>query len=246
MYAKQDALGWDPTMLAVKAGDDFQYDIELPKHTVEKPRVCRTEDLLSSISATSIRGRGTRVWRARMLDAAGNPYGEPFVLKDSWPDSDRPREGDVLAAIGKDIDPEVFAESFLTVMEHGDVHIGGKPDQTLDEAQRDAIKARPDAPAGKRFRVKQLDLSPKGIEKQERTRASRQDELRSSHLASDSGTREEYQNQYVTYHTKSHYRIAFKEVCEALHDQKILGEVFGALGDTCRSTCPAYSGYLPC
>lgn len=244
MYTEPDELSWDPTMLAVNTGDDFQYDIQPLQHAAEQDRVYPSpEALLSSISGTSIRGPGTRVWRACMVEEAGKPYGQRFVFKDSWPDSERPCRGDVLAAIREAIDQAVFAESFLPVVEHGDVHM--KMEHTLDEAQREVIKARADAPDGDQFHVEQLDCSPMAAMRQGLTHESRQGELCSG--SSDSGTNQkhhEHQDTYATYRSKSHYRIFFKELCRSLNDEENLGVVFGALSDTCCSTSSACLGYL--
>ena len=63
----------------------------------------KTVDLLSNVGAEALRGRGTRVWMVRRW-VDGAETGDAMVLKDCWIDSDRTREGDIMAQIVEEAD----------------------------------------------------------------------------------------------------------------------------------------------
>jgi hypothetical protein len=79
---------------------------------------------MSSYGAEPLQGRGTRVFEAVELDGNGEPNGSLVVLKDSWVDSDRMREGDILASLhaaADEEDKQLVEAHFLTTICHGDV-----------------------------------------------------------------------------------------------------------------------------
>ncbi|THG93104.1 hypothetical protein EW026_g8036 [Hermanssonia centrifuga] len=100
----------------------FYYDITVRSSDGEK-FVYRTLDKISESGAAMILGRGTRVWKA-IETKSGEPHGEPVVLKESWVDTDRMREGAVHQAI-RDTNYSELDRWLLTVQCHGDVFIGG-------------------------------------------------------------------------------------------------------------------------
>jgi hypothetical protein len=58
------------------------------------------------------------------IDGNGDPNGSPVVLKDTWADSDRTREGNIVAllhAAANDEDKQLVEKHFLTTICHGDV-----------------------------------------------------------------------------------------------------------------------------
>ena len=112
----------------------IQYDVCVP--SCDGPHVYRTTDILYDGGFGTLAGRGTRVWKARRLDAAGEMTGEPVALKDAWVDRHREREGDISARIRQSSsvlepeDHELLNNMLLTVLDHGDVYISGLPDRT--------------------------------------------------------------------------------------------------------------------
>ena len=87
----------------------------------------QTTGLLSN-HAHRIRGRATRIYEAYDVD---DPVKELIVIKDSWVEAKRPREGDTLCAVleGASAEERSF---FLTMLQHGVVDILGQPDRTRE------------------------------------------------------------------------------------------------------------------
>jgi hypothetical protein len=86
-----------------------------PHNDEQNPRRFRTTQILSSYGAESLRGRGTRVFEAVEIDGNGDPNGSPVVLKDTWVDSDRTREGNIIASLhsaANDEDRQLVEEAF--------------------------------------------------------------------------------------------------------------------------------------
>ncbi len=75
-----------------------------------------------------IRGRATRVYEA--YDVSDSTK-EPIVIKDSWVEDRRPKEGDTLRFVleGTSAEERSF---FLTMLHHGVVDISGQPDRTRE------------------------------------------------------------------------------------------------------------------
>ncbi|PSR77008.1 hypothetical protein PHLCEN_2v8107 [Hermanssonia centrifuga] len=95
--------------------------------------------LLSDSGAQSLHGRGTRVWKVvRVKD--GEAVGDPVVLKDSWVDLDRPREGAILQEVcgmaASEPADKTLSDALLTVECYGDVVIDGDGDQCIDRTTR--------------------------------------------------------------------------------------------------------------
>ena len=89
-------------------------------------KVYKTIDIIADMSS-NLRGRATRVYEAYDIE---NP-GSKVVIKDSWVDVNRPKEGDTLSEILEDASDDE-KEMFLTVLIHGVVAIDGREDLTQD------------------------------------------------------------------------------------------------------------------
>lgn len=117
-------LGWDPT---VERTSDGQY-----KFTIDGKCYTTTKEL-ATFGADSMVGSGTRVYEAE--DEEKNKV----AIKDSWRSTDRHPEGQIMEEILEDIgrkfgqDELAKAKKFLVAVRvYEDVHISGKPDETLN------------------------------------------------------------------------------------------------------------------
>jgi hypothetical protein len=132
-FARDVDLGRDPTVKRTCDGSLAYYDITIHVNINNKAieRIYRTSQTLSDRSADALRGRGTRVFKAHLLDAEGKETGDAVVIKDVWSDSNRDREGDIMREICNEVSSEdviKLRKYLLTVECHGDVLINGKPD----------------------------------------------------------------------------------------------------------------------
>ncbi|KAI0088534.1 hypothetical protein BDY19DRAFT_906556 [Irpex rosettiformis] len=147
VYAKPHELGIDTNMTVVKGeGDDstLVYDIVLHHDPVEggreeaDPIVVRTVYLINDDGVKYPLGQGTRVWRVdRLIHGKVDESAPGRVLKESWVDEDREREGDILEQIKSQPDVATnenvklaFDGLLLTPVASGDVLIGDLPDST--------------------------------------------------------------------------------------------------------------------
>ena len=78
LYARPEHLGWDPTMIPLSDGRN--YDITVLSDD-RGPRVYRTLSLLSGSVSNGLRSKGTRVWKVVLLEG-GRPTGALIALKD--------------------------------------------------------------------------------------------------------------------------------------------------------------------
>ena len=95
-----------------------------PDHDQEKPRRFRTKGIIPSFGAEPL--RGTRVFEAIENDNQGCEKGSNVILKDTWTDKDRVREGAILAQMyheAKGGDKALVQKHFLTIICHGDVRM---------------------------------------------------------------------------------------------------------------------------
>lgn len=124
-YAQTCQLGWDKTMTPLEDGRNFDIRVDSLDGT---QRIYRTLQLLSQPRLDDLRGKGTRVWKAILLDN-GTACGDPVVLKDAWVDADRECEGAVLSKIhALPINPETHTKArleraFPTAICHGYVFV---------------------------------------------------------------------------------------------------------------------------
>lgn len=123
MYADPARLGWDPTMLPLRDGRNFDVTVRSDDGA---RAVYRTLDLISDTGAQVPFSRGTRVWKAVLLED-GKEHGEPVVLKDVWVQPEGLSEGAKINAVHSAERVPVLREfvdvSFLTVLTHGDVFL---------------------------------------------------------------------------------------------------------------------------
>ena len=83
-------------------------------------------------AANNIRGRATRVYEANMADPLKKRILlRSVVIKDSWIDVGRTKEGDTLSELLEEATSEE-KDLFLTVLQHGVVQIDGRDDTTQD------------------------------------------------------------------------------------------------------------------
>ena len=187
-----------------------------------EPLVFRTDGLINDDGAKSPLGRGTRVWRVkRLVDGEPDASARGRVLKDSWVDEDRDREGEILERILDtpgldDLVQQALAELFLTQVVSGDVVIDGKPDST-----RDFLDGVTEIPAER--------ISPLTVP--------------SAHKPSQKGGQpgsdaplivpatDSERVAILKYSRKQHYRIVFVQECEPLSKQTSLRTVFKCLCD---------------
>lgn len=132
-------------MVALNDGQNYDITVTSDEHG---PRIYRTLQLLSSPLVSDFQSRGTRVWKAVLLEG-GEPSGAPVALKDVWADPSMPSEG----AIYRDIhassvktDLDTPSEYLLTPLAHGDVVLNDALDCTPlfppSSASSDACKPR--------------------------------------------------------------------------------------------------------
>jgi Fungal protein kinase len=151
---------------------DITVDAFEGKGTV--PIVFRTELILSDFATDALRGRGTRIFKARKLNPATGQVGRgPVATKDVWVDDDCDREEWIRAKIEEGANEEdalLIQQYFMTVLHHGDVLIFGQTDHT-----RNLVMHQADFPSEVRF-----PLSPVSIKKEARqwqTRTSSEQRL---------------------------------------------------------------------
>ena len=89
-------------------------------------KVYKTIGIIADLSS-NLRGRATRVYEAYDVEDPDSRV----VIKDSWVDVNRPKEGDTLSEILDDASEDEKA-MFLTILVHGVVTIDGKDDLTQD------------------------------------------------------------------------------------------------------------------
>lgn len=121
MSAHEVELGWDDTIkltkpLDLKEANSEQpsWDITVRRQGTKECTVYRTKRVISNFAADAIRGRGTRVWEVVQLDEKQNEIDEVLVLKDSWIDADRLREGDILHKIHNSHPDNLFRWGLLS------------------------------------------------------------------------------------------------------------------------------------
>lgn len=115
--------------------EPLQYDI-MVRDGNGNNTVYRTLQSLTAVDARSLRGRGTKVWKAVEI-RNGEECGEPVVLKDTWVSAVRDREGVVLLDVQKrasesEASQQAFSAGFLTILHHGDVYVDIEGTSKLD------------------------------------------------------------------------------------------------------------------
>lgn len=122
-YADPSHLGWDPTMKPLADGHNFDITVQSDDG---KCAVYRTLDMLSDAGAYMPLSRGTRVWKAVLVED-GKEVGSPVALKDAWVHPDGLSEGSKFQAVRsaeREAELNEFLDvCFLTVVTHGDVFL---------------------------------------------------------------------------------------------------------------------------
>ena len=218
-FADPTSLGFDLNVQpdTVKEGQ-FVVTVH-PDNNFQTPRRFRTIQSLSSYGAEPLRGRGTRVYEATEIDEYGNSIGSPVVLKDTWIDSDRNREGSVLASIDAAVsgnDRQVFERNFLTRICDGDVWTN------LDTLDDTATLMR-----GLKINPNQTQLF-----EVQRMPNSKSDELPSRSEGILAMTIPKCLKLRPRYAPKTHYRIVFKEKCISIQHIKSLPNIMTVLIET--------------
>lgn len=227
MFSDATSLGWDPTMTYVPASgtEAGYYTIQVPSQDGTTVTVYRTLDIISDIGTNTTRGRGTRVWK---IVKTTDPKGKTAVLKESWIDSERDREGDILKQLRDsaktDDQKNTMSLCFLTVQVNGDVMINSKADTSLSQDVCDTLVGR-----GDRFVLDDSDYDQLLVHIE---RISKTPEGTGAHTHPQ-GYRVEAPVKRHTYRTKTRYRVVFNEYCTRLSDEPSLITVFSALGITC-------------
>ena len=115
-------------------GDGRNFDITVRSEDGQF-NVYRTLDIISVAGARTLHGRGTRVWKAVLLQE-GEASAEHVVLKDAWIDTRQEAEGvkiDMIHKAERNTEFNDFVDSvFLSVKHYGNVFLGDKLDRTRD------------------------------------------------------------------------------------------------------------------
>lgn len=170
-----------------------------------------------------MRGRGTRVWEVKELSKHGeeDPNGPVLVLKDSWVDRERTREGEILNKISEDARktseylPPIIEATLMKARTWGDVKHIGKKDETLTEKQREKVLQKIDGDV----KVK-VDTLTKRTEVASRLPA-----------VGALTPPNEKDRAAVRYSPKVHHRIIFTEAGKRLTELTSLAEVFARLAE---------------
>ena len=215
-FGTTSQLGYDPTVKRIKQDKGPQYEFLVCDTTY------RTLSVLSDLGADPLLGRGTRVFQ--VYDTK-DPSRTPRTLKDVWVETDRRREGDILADLLGKIsltsqaeDLESARRHFLTILCHEDVMIDGRKDHTEYLLGGENLPAECD--------YMQL---PETLFRQ--IRASE-----GSHIASTGGVWVNPCTRILAQRkervpSRAHYRIVFEEVGLAVHYLPSLPDVCHALHD---------------
>jgi hypothetical protein len=179
--------------------------------------------VISSYGAEPLRGRGTRVFEAVEIAENDTQKGSAVVLKDIWIDSDRKREGDILAQIHSEANTEdktLVEKYFLTTICHGDVWTAPKLLDDTENGLMRGLKITTD-------RVFQLQRKRLTLEKRETVTGSEGlraiSRLPAPHLN-------------LKYAHKTHYRIVFKEKGTTIDCIRSLPDVMTILAGTVAGT----------
>ena len=219
-FADQSSLGFDPT-IQPDPGNRGQFVITIhPDDDKQNPRKFRTTKILSSYGAEPLRGRGTRVFEAVEIDENGDSNGSPVVLKDIWIDSDRTREGNILASMctaANDEDKQLLEKYFLTTICHGDVW-----------TELDIL----DDTANALMRGLNITLGRGSLFKLQRRPFIQNHEPPSGSQGLRLMSRVQAPHSHLRYAHKTHYRIVFKEKGVTMDRMRSLPGVITVLTET--------------
>lgn len=132
LYSEPAALGWDLSMTVHGRGKTtgLTYTVK-----VGAREFCTSGPQVHN-AAVSLMGRSTRVWNAHERLVGGGLSAATYVIKDTWTDADRRREGDVydiLDGLKLSKKEESALKGILLTKEcHSDVKVDGTLDITVD------------------------------------------------------------------------------------------------------------------
>jgi hypothetical protein len=151
------------------------------------------------------------------IDGNGDSNGLPVVLKDIWIDSDRMREGEILASLHANTygdDRNLFKKHFLTTICHGDVWTESDiVDDTANALMR-GLNITPDHDS--LFKLQRKSFMPNY-----KTPSGSVGLRATSHVQAP--------RPYLRYAHKTHYRIVFKEKGITIDRMRSLPEVLTVL-----------------
>lgn len=205
------------------------YDITV-RISVDESEVWRTKRLLNDDNAATLLGRGTRIWEVNRVVREIVDLNQSGVLKDSWVDVDRLREGQVIEELRASTTLSQAQKAslepfFLTTLAKGDVYIGTRPDTT-----RDLMTNGKEPPQQSRFTLFVSDSQP------QRTNSKLPTNTTPSAAAKDPVNPSEI----VVYGPKIRHRIVFKEKCTPLSDVTSLKSAYQHLAQTVVGECILY------
>lgn len=264
LYADEVDVGWDPTVTCIweDGSEKPQYLIDVQDDSTT--RTYKTLELVSSVGAEALHGRGTRVWRVVRYDRSAATVVDPqteYILKDCWVDDTLEREGTILdkiiataetmaqqprarkgkarAATQPLLSPEdlsLLKQSLLTYDVHGVVRLptNDAADRTLD---RKAIFPS-DTPL--HYIFEDTAATKKKQAAMDRRQAELKGEWRNVRESLKPPQNVRLHNQKV------HYRIVFRDVCEPLKDQRLLHEIFRFLGMALQGVSRSRIGVVIC
>ena len=154
------------------------------------------------------------------MDGNGDPNGLPVVLKDIWIDSDRTREGNILAllhAAANGEDRQLVEKHFLTTISHGNVWTEF---DILDDTANTLMRG--------------FNITPDhdSLFKLQRKPSIQNYEPPSGSEALRAISRVQAPHSHLRYAHKTHYRIVFKEKCITVDRMKSLPDVMTILTET--------------
>ena len=218
----------------------------IDNHQNSVTKIYRTTDIIANMSS-NVRGRATRVYEAYDVENRCSKV----VIKDSWVDVNRTKEGDTLKELLKDASDEEKA-MFLTVLVHGVVEIDGREDLTRDllmngylvstdppESNNQGVnsgnkvdalvKRMADVGIGNHGNVEnttQVDHVYKASVFEVLKRSSKLGSEPESFVTSpDVSTSNKKKDQPREYSPKAHYRIVFKERGQSLHSMSCTRQI---------------------
>ena len=221
-FADQESLGFDTT-IQPDIGNNGQFVLTVyPDNNKQNSRRFRVMQILDSYGAEPLRGRGTRVFYAVEIDGNRETNGSNVVIKDMWIDSDRMREGDILALLLKEADEgdkELVRRHFLTTICQGDVWTTQDTrDDTAHALMRGLDIASDHTP------LFHLQCKP-NVQNSEPP-------FGSNGLRATSRVQVPHNDSPKRYPHKTHYRVVFKEKGITIDCVKSLPDVMTVLGET--------------
>lgn len=221
IYSKPTDLGWDDSMTVIESGETekltYSVKVGARKFRTFGPQVYN--------AAVSLMGRNTRVWSAREELGSKGLSNATYVIKDTWTDVERRREGDVYDLFDKlplDAKEKSFLQKILlTKVCHADVVVDNAPDITLDLSDIKNTRRRFDIVCTESTRNTD-DVTPSSFHHQRKNASPPL--IRRGRMV--------------------HNRIVFKEFGTPLHANDSLVQVFKSIGEVATGTYKMIVAYM--